>query len=72
MISCFCNMFYCLGFTASFLCMAYATTHINVSAFNHQRAEIQVRHQLFAKLIGINEGLELAFGIHGEQCKVRL
>lgn len=64
MIYFFCNIFYCLGFMASFLCMAYAQIHINVSAFNQQRADIQVRHQSFTKLIWINAGPELAFSTH--------
>lgn len=72
MIYFFCNTFYCLGFIGSFLSVVYATTHINVSAFIHQRAKTQVRHQSFVKLIWINEGLELAFRIHKEQCKVHL
>lgn len=36
-----------LGIYSIISLTAYATTHINVSAFNHQRAEIEVRHQSF-------------------------
>lgn len=68
----FCNTFYYLRFTGSFLCEAHVTTHIDVSAFSHQRANIQVRHQSFAQFIWINEALDLAFSIHREQCEVCL